>query len=160
LSLFQQGLREAGLILLAASLLGFLYTAAFNKGFFGEPKQYSSATASHPSSNLPLIDLSTAQDLFDNGAALFVDARHEFDYNGGHIKGAINIPLKEFDVRKTALAAYPKDKTVVAYCDGAECNSSIELAAKLFAEGFTDVRIFFGGWKEWTAHQLPTESKP
>lgn len=142
-------------------ILGISYTATFKKGLFSDEAKQSSTLHHRTNTNLPMIDLAAARGLFESGSALFVDGRHEFDYKLGHIKGAINIPLKDFESRKAALSSLPKDKTIVTYCDGAECNSSIELAAKLFAEGFTDVRIFFGGWNEWNAHHLPTEqSKP
>lgn len=157
MSLFQQGIREAAWILLAATVLGFAYTATFKKGLFSDESKESTTLPHKANANLPLIDLATARSLFESSSALFIDGRHEFDYKLGHIKGAVNLPLKDFEARKAFLASLPKDKTLVTYCDGAECNSSIEVAAKLFAEGFTDVRIFFGGWNEWNAHQLPTE---
>jgi 3-mercaptopyruvate sulfurtransferase SseA len=46
---------------------------------------------------------------------------------------------------------------LVAYCDGQECNSSINLALKLDSLGYSNVKIFFGGWREWTNSSQPTE---
>lgn len=148
------------MIVLAATALGFIYTAATEKGIFATSSN-ATVHAVNTGPNAPLmISSEEAQKFFEESSALFVDARHEFDFKLGHIKGAINIPLKEFDARKETLASISKDKAVVAYCDGAECNSSIELAAKLHALGFTNVKIFFGGWREWEAHHLPTEATP
>ncbi len=138
------------------------------KGFFAKRSEVtvlsetSSAEASAADAPLPgpkMIHLPEAQQLRNSGVALFIDSRHEFDYKLGHIAGAINIPLKDFDARVGELGGYPKDKPIVVYCDGAECNSSIEFAAKLFGSGFSNVRIFFGGWREWTAGNLPTEQE-
>lgn len=157
MSLFRQGVQEAGLILLAACVLGFSYTATSKKGIFAEAREKSAAQHSSAANSLPMIGLDEARSLFENGQALFIDARHEFDYKLGHIKGAINIPLNEYDAKKSILAEYAKEKIIIAYCDGAECNSSIELAARLFADGFTSVKIFFGGWREWSGGQLPVE---
>ena len=98
--------------------------------------------------------------MYQTGSALFVDARHDFDYKLGHIKGALNVPLKEYDGTKSLLASVPKDRLIIAYCDGAECNSSIELSAKLMNDGFKNVRIFFGGWHDWLSARLPTEKSP
>jgi rhodanese-related sulfurtransferase len=150
---YRQSISEAVIIVLAASVLGTAYTALTRKGLFAD-------TQSSPSGSeyLPvMISYEEALALFQAGDALFVDARHEFDYNLGHIKGAINLPLKEFELKKDRLIDRSKDALLVTYCDGAECNSSIELAAKLRETGFTNVRIFFGGWSEWEAHRLPTE---
>ena len=88
---------------------------------------------------------------------MFVDARHEFDYRLGHIKGAMNIPLKNFDDRRNTPANFKKYSVLIVYCDGVECNSSVELGTRLAAAGFPKVKIFFGGWKEWQSHNQPTE---
>lgn len=148
------------MILLAATVLGFIYTAATEKGIFAKSSDTIGSTASAGPHAPIMVSTEEAQKFFEESNALFIDARHEFDFKLGHIKGAINIPLKDFDVRKETLASVPKDKPVIAYCDGAECNSSIELASKLHVLGFTTVKIFFGGWREWEAHHLPTETSP
>ena len=122
------------------------------KGIFAEE-----VPSARPQPVLPLIHLDEATVLFHSGEALFIDARHAFDYRLGHIKGAINIPLAEYDRMKEAIDAIPKEKTIVVYCDGAECNSSIRFAVKLSEEGFGNVKIFFGGWREWDGKSLPTE---
>ncbi len=96
--------------------------------------------------------------MFDTGEAVFVDSRHPFDFRMGHIRSAINIPLNELSTKQRAIASLPRDKTIVVYCDGSECNSSIELAAKLYEQGLGGVKIFFGGWQEWTAKKFPTET--
>ena len=152
----RHALREAGILLLVAAALGFIYTAATEKGLFARPapsKTTSRGGAEDPS----MISRDEAWALFQTGVAVFVDARHDFDFKLGHIKGAINIPLKEYDERKSALSGVSMDRVIVAYCDGAECNSSIELSVKLMKDGHTNVRIFFGGWSEWKAANLPSE---
>jgi rhodanese-related sulfurtransferase len=150
----KQTVREAGLIVLSALLLGLAYTLIMKKGFFSPPQ----AQAEKRSDSAPVfIAYEEAKALFDAGTALFVDARHAYDYNLGHIKGAINVPLKDFELARSPLVNTPKEKLLVTYCDGADCNSSIELAQKLAAAGFTDVKMFFGGWKEWQTHRQQTE---
>jgi rhodanese-related sulfurtransferase len=146
---------EAGLILAVSAVLGFVYTAATEKGVFAESS--SAAAPSIPGAGPALISAEEAKALFESGGATFIDSRYEFDFNLGRIKGAINIPLKDFAERKAVLSGIARERIVVAYCDGADCNSSLELAAMLQAEGFTNVRVFFGGWREWVALQLPTE---
>ena len=149
----RQAFREAGMLLFFAAALGFLYTAATGKGLFADPAK----TATPPTGDHTpvLISLDEARTSFESGEALFIDSRHEFDYKLGHIRGAVNIPLKEIEERKDSLASVPKDKLLIVYCDGAECNSSIELSSKLFQSGYSNVRIFFGGWREWEAARLP-----
>jgi len=158
--MFKQAARESVFIICAAVVLGFSYTFIAGKGFFGNDRSSSPSISGHPGRGPTAINLQEAKALFDSNGAIFVDARHFFDYRRGHIKSALNIPLSEFDSRQKNVKDLPRNKVIVVYCDGSECNSSIELAAKLYEHGFDGVRIFFGGWQEWVADKLPTESNP
>ena len=154
-----QSVREAGILIVVAAALGLIYSASTERGLFARTAQ-SPETRATIGAGPQMISRETADSLFQTGSALFVDARHAFDYKAGHIRGAISLPLAEFDTRKAILDSIPKDRLMVVYCDGAECNSSIELSVRITKEGFTDVRIFFGGWREWVAANLPTERLP
>jgi rhodanese-related sulfurtransferase len=152
----KHALREAGILILVATALGFIYTAATEKGLFAHPAP-SKTTPQGDAGTPTMISRDEAWALFQTGSAVFVDARPDFDFKLGHIKGAINVPLKEYDARKSALSGVSIDRVILAYCDGAECNSSIELSVKLMKDGHRNVRIFFGGWSEWAAANLPSE---
>lgn len=154
---FKTASREAVVILVAAIVLGFAYTLVMKKGLF-LPHAGQSATPVAGASTPPVfISFEEAIALHKAGNALFVDARHAFDFHLGHITGAINVPLADFELSKSPLARMPKDTLIVTYCDGADCNSSIELAKKLADAGFTNVKMFFGGWTEWQSHHLEME---
>jgi rhodanese-related sulfurtransferase len=157
---YKQATRESGLIICVAVFLGFSYTVFAGKGFFGIAETtgvpHRGVTGAAPTP----INLQEAKTLFDSNGALFVDARHPFDFRRGHIRSAINIPLSDFDSRQKTVAALPKDKVIIVYCDESECNSSIELAAKMYEDGIGGVRIFFGGWQEWLTNKFPIESSP
>lgn len=146
-------LREVIWIVVAATAIGFIQTAVMSKGLFAPPIEASSNASS--GSAPEFIALEDAVKLFSSGEALFVDARHGFDYRQGHIKGAINVPLKDFS--PGMLGALPKDQLLITYCDGEECNSSIDMAKKLDSLGYSNVKIFFGGWKEWVKNNQPVE---
>ncbi len=150
---YRQTFLEAIFLITASILLGFSYTFVTKQGFFSEKKP----TPSDTTSNLELIPLVKAQELFESKGALFIDARQEFDFATGHIHGAINITLKEFDIHRVRLKDTPKNTLLIIYCDGVECNSSIELAIKLMEVGFTNVKVFFGGWQEWSSAHLPVD---
>ena len=47
-------------------------------------------------SRLEIDNIKIAKLSYDGGKALFVDARSNDDYNEGHIKGAISLPVGEF----------------------------------------------------------------
>jgi rhodanese-related sulfurtransferase len=143
--------RETAVILLSATLLGFAYTFVTKKGFFAEKPVTPAAL------NIQMCLLEEAKQLYDSRTAVFIDARHEFEFKLGHIRGAYNIALKEFDAHKQRLASIPKETLIVIYCDGAECNSSIEVGIKLSALGYSKIKVFFGGWQEWSANNLPID---
>ena len=149
----RQALREALILLVMAIGVGVVYTWLTHQGFFTKVQPVPSTS----NSNLEMISLATAKEHFESENALFVDARHEFDFQQGHIRGAVNIPLKDIDIQIARLNKISKDKLLIVYCDGAECNSSIELSVKLMESGFANVKIFFGGWQEWISAKLPIE---
>ena len=156
--MYRQAYREALLIICSAVILGFSYTYLTEKGLWGTAKasdlNKAGAVGPPPSS----INYAEAKLLYDKGSALFIDARHFFDFRRSHIKSAVNIPLAEFETKQKTIEALPKDKVIIVYCDASECNSSIELAAKLYERGFGGVRIFFGGWQDWNSNKSPLES--
>ncbi|MBN1397019.1 MAG: rhodanese-like domain-containing protein [Bacteroidetes bacterium] len=146
-------LLEITVIIAAAAVFGFVYTFITNQGFFAEKDGHDTSTGS----NLEMISLENAKELFDSQEALFIDSRHNFDYNRGHIHGAINIGLDSIKTAGAVLETIPKEKIFVIYCDGVECNSSIELAAELNGLNFKNIKIFFGGWQEWKKNNYPID---
>ncbi len=157
--MFRRALREAAFILLASTLFGFGITAIYSKGFFAKEKPAVTKLRRLATLAPRMISATEAKAQFDGGQAIFIDARHEFDYKRGHIKGAVNVPLNSFNAEHI-IATIPRDRVVIAYCDGIECNSSIELAGRLYDAGYSNVKIFFSGWQDWTSNKYPTEGSP
>jgi len=151
---FHTAWRESLAIILCSLVLGFSHTFVQGKGIFAQPapQRISLGTSSAAPS---IIDIQEALNLFQSEEAVFVDARHEYDFKLGHIRGAINLPLAEFETKADVVSSLPKNKTLITYCDGAECNSSIELATKLIESGFSSVKVFYSGWNEWQNQRLP-----
>lgn len=67
---------------------------------------------------------------------LVIDVREAKEYNEGHVKHAINIPLADFDKGIEKIGAW-KEKPVVVYCNTGK--KSKEAADKLLKAGFKDV---------------------
>lgn len=152
---FQKAWRESLAIILCSVILGFSYTFVQEKGVFAgpAPERTLPGTASAAPA---IVQVQDALSLYQSGEAVFVDSRHEFDYKLGHIRGAINLPLAEFDNKEDIVASLPRNKILIVYCDGADCNSSMELSMKLMESGFRSVKVFFAGWNEWQNQHLPT----
>lgn len=104
------------------------------------------------------IDLKTAKELFDKGKAIFIDARPQYRYIEGHIKGAISLSasmfIKQYEEVKDKIF---KDDILVIYCSGTPCNLSDKVAANLKEKGFLNLKIFSGGWDSWVKEKYPVE---
>jgi rhodanese-related sulfurtransferase len=95
--------------------------------------------------------------LLYNKSVTFIDARDEADYIAGHISKSVNIPFDDFENHKHKLEKLSKDKPVVVYCGGTDCDLSHLLANLLFEKGYKQVYVFFGGWNDWLNANYPTE---
>jgi len=104
------------------------------------------------------IHLKQAYKLYQQNV-LFIDAREPADYQYAHIKNAINIPFDHFDEYKHLLNNIDKDRTIITYCAGTDCDLSILLSNILFEMGYKKVYIFFGGWNEWLEANYPIEKE-
>ena len=93
--------------------------------------------------------------LMEEGASGYriIDVRSSDQYDGGHIPGALNIPL--VDLPKM-LSEIPKGKTIVTYCGSITCQLAPKAALELAEKGFTVMELH-GGFKEWTNYGYPVE---
>jgi rhodanese-related sulfurtransferase len=87
----------------------------------------------------------------DAGAApIVVDVRSEAEHAGGHIAGALNIPLTHLDER---ISEIPSGKPVAVHCEGGYRSA---IAASLLQKlGRAHVHDMVGGYKAWLAAKLP-----
>ncbi|MCF7921208.1 MAG: rhodanese-like domain-containing protein [Candidatus Marinimicrobia bacterium] len=106
------------------------------------------------------VSLAEAYSLFEDGTALFIDARSPDEFRAGHIQQSINIPVQAFMDSLLYLENLDFNRPIITYCDGEDCNASIDLAADLKMMGFVHVNFFFGGWQEWRDAGYPTEEGP
>ncbi|MEI8063800.1 MAG: rhodanese-like domain-containing protein [Verrucomicrobiota bacterium] len=103
------------------------------------------------------IALTDARQLWQSSAALFLDARAPADYKDGHIAGAFNLPVEDFNARYPEIATLLTMETViVTYCDGVECDLSHHLTERLRAFGYRNVRVLQNGWTVWRQADLTT----
>jgi rhodanese-related sulfurtransferase len=53
------------------------------------------------------------------------------------------------------LAKIPPDVTIITYCDGEDCDLSMNLARALFFRGYENIRVLVNGWTRWKGAGLP-----
>jgi rhodanese-related sulfurtransferase len=83
-----------------------------------------------------------------------IDVRTPGEFQAGHVPGAINIPLQEFQQRVGELSAY-RDKEVVLYCEtGMRASHG---GRWLESRGFEELRFLDGHMRAWREAGLPTE---
>lgn len=106
------------------------------------------------------LTLRQAYKLWEDGA-YFIDARHEHEFEEGHIQYAAWLASTLFDTdsdRAFEIAnSMPPGDTVVIYCVGGECDASHNVARRLAQIGFTDLRIMGVGYTDWVNAGFPIE---
>ena len=102
------------------------------------------------------ITLKDAIKIYETGLAVFADARSPLEYQEGHIKGAVSLPIYDHDdIIEEFIMSMPVDTPVVTYCSGPECDDSHNLAHRLRAAGFTRVTVFYEGEPAWKDAGMP-----
>ena len=112
----------------------------------------------------PFIEINVAQMEHAAGQALFVDARNPEEFECGTIPGSINVPfeaLPEGDLAPyfDSVLAVPKDRMLIVFCSGEECDLSLHLARNLKLQNYTNLAIFFGGAREWEKFGLELQRR-
>lgn len=109
------------------------------------------------------VDLAAAKATFDQGTAVFVDARLPFEYDVGHVPGALNLPWEDVDSDyQRVLGGIDKTRPIITYCGGPPCDVSAELADALTRDyGHVSVRVLGpeDGLEQWIAEGYPVETK-
>lgn len=80
---------------------------------------------------------------------LLIDVRPANEYESGHIKNALSIPL---DQLKKRIKELPKGKTIVAYCRGPLCVMSADAVKFLQSKKIKAIRME-DGYVEWKLKQ-------
>ncbi|PWU67686.1 FAD-dependent oxidoreductase [Gracilibacillus dipsosauri] len=86
------------------------------------------------------VKVAQVRELVENNAFI-IDAREQNEYNAGHLKNAVNIPLSEFRDR---LDEIPKDMAVYVHCRSGQRSYNMVMALKNL--GFTNIFNISGSY--------------
>jgi len=96
------------------------------------------------------INLQQFKKLMSAGAYYLIDARTAESFAKGHIGNAVNYYGGEVQGQiPNIMANVPRDRVILIYCDGGECELSHHVADVLKQFGYGPTFIFTGGWAEW-----------
>lgn len=111
-------------------------------GYFDAEVVQERGKGAPPLERIPTVDAAELERA--NGTVSLVDVRSAGEFSGGHLPGALNIPLGSLAER---LREIPGGRPVVVHC---QSGARAAIAASVLkASGFPDVRIFGGGFAEW-----------
>ena len=107
---------------------------------------------------LEIDDVTHAKTLYDTGHVLFVDARSFEDFNDGHVKGAVSLPVGQYDDQiDLFLEVHDLDSPIVTYCSGRTCEDSHRLAQLLMERGYMNISVMIDGFPGWEAEGYPID---
>lgn len=90
----------------------------------------------------------------EQGNIVLLDVRPEEEFNTGHIKGAVSIPIEKLEAN---LKNIPKNQEIIAYCRGPFCVFADEAVAYLKSKNYNAIRLE-EGFPDWKLKGLPIET--
>ncbi len=157
-------------IVCVSGLLAVVFHVAAPGGLLRSPERTRKLMADHAMLHRAVAEMNAeeAQAWWDghragDGAArgIVVDARARWEYERGHIPGAIHIPAAASDMDRRArlnrafgrdvVAAHALDRRVpiLVYCGPEDCGLDLLLARALMNDGFERVYRLRGGLPAW-----------
>jgi hydroxyacylglutathione hydrolase len=121
-------------------------------GYFGTEVMDAWRASRGALQTLPQIDATEVRSAPPDGRLALLDVRSPMEWAAGHLPGSSNIPVADLEQR---LAEIPRDRPLVVHCHS---GSRAAIAASLLrARGMPDVRVFSGGFAEWTRTGYPVD---
>ena len=101
-------------------------------------------------------EISVAEAMRNEAGYLWIDARAEALFAGGHVPGALPLNEDAWDeLLPAVLQAWPTGRPAIVYCDTRACDASEAVAKRLREFGVAPVFVLQGGWEAWLAVQRP-----
>lgn len=98
---------------------------------------------------LEVVAMNEVFDITESNIQL-IDARYSTDFRRGTLPGAINVPVDSGLNRVKRLTGdLNRTFPTVVFCQSRTCDFDEQVARRLLAVGFQDVRLLDGGWREY-----------
>lgn len=107
-------------------------------------------------SNINQLNVNDAVRLMNDDNLVILDVREDKEFNSGHIRDSVHIPLGALSQRINELEKF-KNKNILAVCrSGSRSNSA---CSNLKKQGFENVNNLAGGIMSWSGANLPITQK-
>lgn len=94
------------------------------------------------------ITLNEIRQRMANNTARILDIRSVREFEGGHMRGAVNLPASQVEARLGDIASqFASSDLIIIYCGSPDCNSSEMVYEILSSQGYENVRVFKPGWE-------------
>lgn len=104
-----------------------------------------------------LIARDELKEAIDAGTVTVLDTLGGDYYAKQHLPGALALVLADVDAKAADLLPN-RNTAIVTYCSNPACPNSGQVAERLTALGYTNVRKYREGIQDWVQAGLPTES--
>jgi len=161
---WRQDLAWAGFILGAALVFGLvqqwpLVRTSWRGELAARLSQVRDQRRQEQFQGVKTVNLAQAYGLFQQGQALFIDARPADEFNELHVPKSLNIPPDRVETGVAEkVAGLAKDQEIVVYCGQVSCDLALKVAEKLQALGFTRVTAYIGGFRAWDEGGYPADT--
>jgi rhodanese-related sulfurtransferase len=145
-------------LLVVCGFVAITYHVLSPIGFLNNPSAVAEVTRRYYAVDVPEIAISEMQQLVEQKSAVIYDTRYRQDFVQGAIPGAISLPINSNLVeRKQILQGIDNEKKIVLYCQSSGCRFSDSVATFLKFNGYYNISIFRGGYREWENIQKATK---
>ena len=151
-------MQVAGMLFAAGALAG-LWHSVSPVGFFWNRFAVAEVTQRYYSVTVREVSREEVERVAGDLRTVIFDARLPKDFQRGAIPGAINFPVNAtLPQRRELLRQVHPDSRIIIYCQSAGCPWSDKVAQFLKFNGYKNVAIYRGGYREWqstSARHLP-----
>ncbi len=163
--IFRQTLKEIGLLIGLSLITAFItnYLSPSGISLVGQWDTQRGVISARIQNNgiksdFEIHSVKRVKQIFDEGKAIFIDARSYPHFEDGHIPNAISLPVEKFfEMIESLLSNYALNQPIVTYCSGRTCRDSHRLSEFLLEFGYTDVTVFIDGFPGWLEEGYPVE---
>lgn len=97
-----------------------------------------------------VVDTARARRIAETGSHLILDARPREQFAGGHLPGAVSLPIVDFEqTLPEVLPLLSSGLPLMVYCTGPRCDEALRLAIRLEEAGFPGAAVYVDGMMGW-----------